>query len=347
LLRTLGWSFGVALALLLLMAPSTAKAADPEDGTSLLGGLGGGLSKIVDPIIDTAEPVTDVLDPVITQVVEPVIEPVVGPIVEPVVAPATRLLEPVTAIAVPVVEPVAGLVKPLVEPIVEPLVEPVLDPLLPVVEPVVGLVDPVLDPVVGVVEPILEPVHVITDPVLEPILEPVERIEAVPSGGSEAAPEGAVPESPPRMPIAYPPAVDPGPGFTPPMAAIQPDEPSPSTSTPGSATGRVNPAADVASVFEANDLLSWTPPAVDPRAAAGLLEDSVPLAPWWTRLGPIGALSGLGSGQVLSGVSFGIAAALGLLMLFLLPPPFRVSRLHLAAVFWQPQRFVGPLVPPG
>ncbi len=90
-----------------------------------------------------------------------------------------------------------------------------------------------------------------------------------------------------------------------------------------------------------------TPPATDPGSVAGRAAEPGLATPWWTQLGQLGSLGSLGSGQTLNGFAFGVSAALGLLLLFLLPPPFRVSRLHLAAVFWRPQRFVGPLVPPG
>lgn len=317
--RAIGWSLSLAFAALLLATPASVNAADPDEGTSLLGGLTGGLGGIVDPVTETVDPITAILEPITDPVVEPLVEPVVEPLVEP----------------------AAALVEPVVEPVVEPLVEPVTT----AVEPVIT----VLDPVTALVEPIVEPVvEPIVDPVTGPLVEPVEGITSEPSGdgGMGVVPSVAEPSTPTTIP--YPPIVDvpaimSGPNALPESAS------SASLPAPTTAPGlRLLPTAGGnASVFE--DLGAWTtaPQAFDAGASGSSSTASTLSAPWWSRISPMGAFGGPGSGQVLSGVSMAVAIGLGLLLLFLMPPPFRVSRLQLAAVFWRPQAFVGPLERPG
>ncbi len=146
LVRTIGWSLGLAVAILLLTTATTAKAAEPDTGGSLLGGLAGGLGDIVEPVDDLIEPVAD-------------------PIVEPVIEPIVPVLEPVTSLPTQVVEPVGDLVDPILDPIVEPvsgIVTPVMDPVDDLVE---TLVDPVTQPVTGLVAPagqLLQPLAGVT-----------------------------------------------------------------------------------------------------------------------------------------------------------------------------------------
>ena len=327
-LRTIGWSFGLALAILLLTASTTAKAADPDGETSLFGGPGDGLGGIIDPITDVAEPVTTMLEPLTDPLAETVVEPITE-IVEPLtsaVEPVTpALVEPVTAAVAPLVEPVDDLLDPVLEPIVGPLVQPLSDVVTSVTEPVTQIVDPL-------VEPILE----------GPIAEP---------GSAGGTPQPAGPVQAPALP-----AVDVVlPAFAP-ILPILPAEPA--VSAPSAPSGPPTVTSAVAGPAGASDAgriavgngaegTIWTPPSDVAGLIASSSAEPEPATPRWTRLGPIGSFGGLGSGQTLNGVAFGLGVALGLLLLFLLPPPFRVSRLHLAAVSWRPQHFVGPLVPPG
>jgi hypothetical protein len=339
-LRALIWSLGLALALLLLLAPGTAKAADPDGHSSLLGGLTGGLGGLVEPVTTAVEPVTQIVEPATDPLVEPIVQPAVEPVLEPVTDVIEPVVEPVTTAVAPVttalVEPVTSTVAPLVEP-VEDLVDPVLEPVLEPVQPLTGIVTSVTEPVTQIVEPIIEPV-------VEPI---IETVATEPASGRETL----APTEPMLAPAL--PAVDVVlPAFTPitPILPGSSDGPAPTEplTVPSAATGRLGvvDAGRPAFAF-GSEGTTWTPPPNSVALVAGPATDRGSAAPWWTRLGPIGSFGGLGSGQTLSGVAFGVGVALGLLLLFLLPPPYRVSRLHVAAVFWRPQHFVGRLVPPG
>lgn len=324
--RAVGWSLSLAFAAFILVAPAPVNAADPDGGTSLLGGLTGGLGGIVEPVTETVAPVTEIVDAVTDPVVEPV-EPLVEPVAEPVAEPMTELLEPI------------------VEPIVEPLVQPASDlvqPVSAVVESAEGLVEPVVEPIV---EPVIEMVEPVTEAV-DAVVAPVDGITSEPStsepsgDGGGARVELWVPGPAAQTPIPHPPTDNTMPVLTPGVPPVVPDIPSP--------LFQLAPTSDRnASVFE--DLGPWvrTPQAMDAGPSASTSTVSSLEAPWWTRIAPIGAFGGLGSGQALSGVSIAIAIGLGLLLLFLVPPPFGVSRLQLAAVFWRPQAFVGPLERPG
>jgi hypothetical protein len=356
LLRPIAWSFGLALAILLLMAPTTAKAADPDDGGSLLGGLTGGLADVVEPVADVVEPVAqEPANPPVSANAEPVTA-----LVTPLPDPVEQVVEPVVE---PIVQPVAGIVAPVLEPVgetIEPVTQPLVDrldqPITAITEPVTNLVTPVVEPIDGLVEGLVEPV---VQPMLQPVsglvgpaLEPITGdLTSEPSAGGD--PESGAPRLPRvSAPVSVPTPPSAGielPGFMP----IAPPAPGDDVvSEPGGASeapvrlgpGTTDPVAIVTDVGRLAAL--QVPPATDP-GFAGPSPDPDSATPWWTRLGPIASFGGVGSGQTLNGFAFGVGAGLCLLLLLLLPPPFRVSRLHLAAVFWRPQRSVGPLVPPG
>jgi hypothetical protein len=342
LLRPIAWSFGLALAILLLIAPTTAKAADPDDGGSLLGGLTGGLADAAEPVADVVEPVTDVVEPVASNA-----EPVTA-LVTPLPDPVEQVVQPVSGIVGPVLEPVVEMIEPVTQPLVDRLGqpiatinEPVTNLVTPVVEPIDDLVEGIVEPVV---QPVLQPVSGLVGPVLEPI---TGDLTSEPSAGGDQ--ESGAPPVPrvslPNLPTA---GIE-LPRFMPISPLVPGDAVASQPSAASEAPVRLMPETTnaVATVADARPrAILRTPPAADPGSSARS-PDPGSAAPWWTRLAPIASFAGVGSGQTLNGFAFGVGAGLGLLVLLLLPPPFRVSRLHLAAVFWRPQRFVGPLVPPG